>query len=43
MKGDYKGQMVFGNSLALKFPDICLRDEEKPRKTSPRKLVPTGD
>ena len=27
----------------LKLPDICLTGEEKPRKTSPRKLVPTGD
>ena len=27
----------------LKLPDICLTGEEKPRKSSPRKLVPTGD
>ena len=25
------------------IPDICLTGEEKPRKTSPKKLVPTGD
>ena len=35
MNDDYDGQMIFG--------DICLTGEEKPRKTSPRKLVPTGD
>ena len=29
--------------VVLKLPDICLTDEEKPRKTSPRKLVMTGD
>ena len=27
----------------LKFPDICLTDEENPEKTSPRKPAPTGD
>ena len=38
---DYDGQMVIGG---LKFPDICLTGEEKPRKkTSPRKPVPTRD
>ena len=41
--GDDDGQMIIGNSRGLKFPDICLTGEEKPRKTSPRKLVPTGD
>ena len=29
--------------VGLKLPDICLTGEETPRKTSPRKLVPTGD
>ena len=37
------GQMIFWDLEGLKFPDICLTGEEKPRKTSPRKLVPTGD
>ena len=37
------GQMIFGDLEGLKLPDICLTGEEKPRKTSPRKLVPTGD
>ena len=32
-----------GNHGGLKIPDICLIGEEKPRKTSPRKLFPTGD
>ena len=40
---DYDGQMILGDLGGLKFPDICLTGEEKPRKTSPRKLVPTGD
>ena len=42
-KDDYDGQMIFGDIVDLKLPDICLTSEEKPRKTSPRKLVPTGD
>ena len=40
---DNDGQMIFGDLGGLKLPDICLTGEEKPRKTSPRKLVPTGD
>ena len=40
---DYSGQMIFGDLVGLKFPDICLTGEEKTRKTSPRKPVPTGD
>ena len=40
---DYDGQMILGDLRGLKFPDICLTGEEKPRKTSPRKAVPTGD
>ena len=41
---DYNdGQMIFGDFGGLKFADICLTGEEKPRKTSPRKPVPTGD
>ena len=34
---------IFGDLVGLKLPDICLTCEEKPWKTSPRKLVPTGD
>ena len=40
---DNDGQMIFGDLGSLKLPDIRLTGEEKPRKTSPRKLVPTGD
>ena len=41
---DNDGQMMFGDLVGLKLPDICLTGEEKPRKkTSPRKPVPTGD
>ena len=40
---DNDGQMKFGDLGGLKLPDICLTGEEKPRKNSPRKLVPTGD
>ena len=40
---DDDGQMIFGDLGGLKFPDIYLTGEEKPRKTSLRKLVPTGD
>ena len=40
---DYDGQMMFGDPVGLKLPDIRLIGEEKPRKTSPRKLVPTGN
>ena len=34
---------MFRDILGLKLPDICLTSEEKPEKTSPRKLVSTGD
>ena len=40
---DNDGQMIFGDPGDLKFPDICLTGEKNPEKTSPRKLVPTGD
>ena len=32
MKDDYDGQMMFGDLVGLKLPDICLTDEEKPWK-----------
>ena len=36
--------MIFGDLVGLKLPDIYLTGEEKTsEKTSPRKLVPTGD
>ena len=40
---DNDGQIIFGNLEGLKLPDICLIGEENPEKTSPMKLVPTGD
>ena len=40
---DYDGQMIFGDLGGLKLPEICLTAEENPRKTSSRKLIPTGD
>ena len=42
MMDDYDGQMIFGELGGLKVSDICLTGEEKPRKTSSRKTVPTG-
>ena len=29
---DYDGQMIFGDFLGLKLPDIYLTGEEKPQK-----------
>ena len=43
MDDDDDGQMIFGDLMGLKLPDIRLTGEKKPEKTSPRKLVPTGD
>ena len=43
MMDDKDGQMIFGDLGGLKLPDICLTGEEKPEKTSPRKLIPTGN
>ena len=43
MHDDNDGQMIFGELEGLKLSDICLTGEEKPQKTSLRKLVPTGD
>ena len=40
---DNGGQMIFEDLGGLKLPDICLTGEEKPQKTSPRKLVLTRD
>ena len=35
--------MILEDLVGLTFPDICLTGEEKPRKTSLRKPVLTGD
>ena len=42
-KDDYDAQIIFGDLVDPKLPDICLTGAEKPRKTSSRELVPTGE
>ena len=46
-KADMKGWLWRPNDIrgpcGVKFPNICPIGEENPRKTSPWKLVPTGD
>ena len=39
-KDDYDGQMIFGDLVDLKFPDIYLTDEENPRKNLTQKTCP---
>ena len=41
-KDDYDGQMIFGDTVGLKRPDICLAGEEGPRKNF-TKLVQIGN
>ena len=40
MMDDYDGQMIFGNPVGLKLPDIHLTGEEKPRKNLTQKTSP---
>ena len=40
MMDDYDGQMIFGELLGLKLPDIRLTDEEKPRKNLTQETCP---
>ena len=40
MMDDYDGQMIFGDLVGLKLPDICLRGEEKPRKNLIQETCP---
>ena len=40
---DNDAQMIFGDLEGLNLLDICLTGEEKPRKISLRKPVPTRD
>ena len=43
-KDEYDGKIIFGDLGGLMPPDIRLTyQQKKTRKTSPRKLVPTGD
>ena len=37
---DYGGKMIFGDLVGLKFPDICLTGEEKPRKNITQETCP---
>ncbi|PSN58160.1 hypothetical protein C0J52_01007 [Blattella germanica] len=37
---DYDGQLMSRDCLDLKFPDICLMGEEKPRKNLTQEIVP---
>ena len=37
---DYDGQMIFGDLVDLKLPDICLTGEEKPRKNLTQETYP---
>ena len=37
---DYGGQIIFGDLVGLKFPDICLTGEEKPRKNLTQETCP---
>ena len=39
-KGDYDDQIIFGDVEGLKFPDICLIGEEKPRKNLTQETCP---
>ena len=40
MSDDNDGQMIFENLGGLKFPDICLTGEEKPRKNLTHETCP---
>ena len=37
---DYGGQMIFGDLVGLKLPDIRVTDEEKPRKNLTQETCP---
>ena len=43
IRDDYDGQMTFGDLGAQSFLTFVLQVWKNPEKTSPRKLVPTGD
>ena len=42
MMDDYDGQMIFGDLVGLKFPDIRLTGKENPEKTHPGNLSRPG-
>ena len=37
---DNDGQIIFGDLRGLQLPDICLTDEEKPRKILTQETCP---
>ena len=37
---DYDGQMIFGDLVVIKFPEIHLTGEEKPRKNLTQETCP---
>ena len=39
-KDDYDGQMIFGDLVDLKLPEICLTGEEKPRTNLTQETCP---
>ena len=40
MIDDYDGQMIFGDLVGLKLPDICVKGEEKTRKNITQETCP---
>ena len=40
IKDDYDGQMIFGDLVGLKLPDIHLTGKEKPRKNLTQETCP---
>ena len=40
MDDDNGGQMIFGDLVGLRFPDICLTGEEKPRRNLTQETCP---
>ena len=40
MMDDYDGQMIFGDLVGIKIPDIRLTGEEKPRKNLTQETCP---
>ena len=40
MMHDYDGQMIFGDLVGLKLPDIHLTGEEKPRENLTQETCP---
>ena len=40
MRDDHDGQMIFGDLVGLKLPDIRLTGEEKPRKNLTQETCP---